>query len=455
MDITKLHQIYHKSEVKWQDPIIIGQAIYHKFSTMVMLYSGMDVGYSGRYSIIGYDVKDAIVSADFSKLAEKLSDDLAIFDNCWFGYLAYELKDYLENFPKADDSFIQNPNILMLQFNNILLFDHHAERLWHYSVNNSLENNHATEQSENEQSVFPFYNVEDNDDKFDKNIVVTGNLASNMTKQQYLTKVKYIQQKIIDGDIYQANLTRKFYGNISNYQQLNKFLLFRQSTIISPAAYSSFIKYDDLNIISTSPEQFIKCDAKGNIVTRPIKGSSARASDPDQDKILLNNLKNSEKERAENLMIVDLMRNDLARSAKIGSVKVEDLFRVTSYKTIHHMDSTILATKNHNITSLEMVQNCFPPGSMTGAPKIRAMEICQELEQQKRGIYSGIIGYFAGDGSCDFSVVIRTLIIKQDKFELQVGGAITYDSIAEQEWRETIYKAAALCQLLNIDIENL
>jgi anthranilate/para-aminobenzoate synthase component I len=200
---------------------------------------------------------------------------------------------------------------------------------------------------------------------------------------------------------------------------------------------------------------FLSLDTLGNVETRPIKGSAPRFEDKEKDQNSKNELQSSEKNRAENLMIVDLMRNDLSRNCVTGSVSVDSLFDVTTYATVHHMSSTIRGKKKPDIATLDLVKGCFPPGSMTGAPKIKAMELCSELEQQARGVYSGAIGWFSGDGACDFSVVIRTLIMQGRRFEFQVGGAIVSDSDPIEEWRETLTKARGIAKALDIPIEKL
>jgi para-aminobenzoate synthetase component 1 len=268
-----------------------------------------------------------------------------------------------------------------------------------------------------------------------------------MTKAEYLNKVNKIQDYIKAGDIYQANLTRKFYGEFS--VSVDPFNIYCELNRISPAPYSAFLKINDLFIISSSPELFIRVDNDGNAITCPIKGSAAKGQGKE--------LSLSEKDRSENLMITDLMRNDFSRSCIPGSVKVENLFEVSEFENISHMYSTITGKLADKHNSIELIKNCFPPGSMTGTPKIHAIEICSELEKHKRGVYSGALGYFnlAPDAKTisEFSVVIRTILIQGNKFEFQVGGGIVYDSQPEKEWQETMLKAQAISEVLGISNE--
>jgi anthranilate/para-aminobenzoate synthase component I len=187
----------------------------------------------------------------------------------------------------------------------------------------------------------------------------------------------------------------------------------------------------------------------------PVKGTAPRFADKLQDEKSREYLASSEKERAENLMIVDLMRNDFSRSCVTGSVRTERLFEISSYTTLHHMASTVVGQKRDDVSTLEAIKNCFPPGSMTGAPKIQAMKWCMEQEHIRRGVYSGALGWLGGDGSCELSVVIRTLIIQGDSFEFQVGGGITSGSDAGKEWQETITKARGIMAALGLDVRSL
>jgi para-aminobenzoate synthetase component 1 len=278
-------------------------------------------------------------------------------------------------------------------------------------------------------------------------------LKSNFSKSSYLKKVKAIQKNIEDGEIYQANLTRKFFGEFEDEPQ-ESFEIFLELNKRSPANYSSFLKMNKNFIISSSPELFLKINEDGNILSRPIKGTAKKFADKKLDEESQKELKSSVKERAENLMIVDLVRNDLSRNCQSNSVKVENLFKISSYKTLHHLSSDISGIKEPDSSNLDVIKNCFPAGSMTGAPKIRAMEICEDQEKQSRGVYSGAIG-FVSSKNCELSVVIRTLIVKGNKFEFQVGGAITYDSDAKKEWQETMNKAQGIAKTLGIKLSDL
>lgn len=427
---------YIHSTLPWVHPLeFAGQIADAKF---VLLYSGARAEHSGRYSYLAMDLRAEIKADDFLEFEDALSQKSQKFSNAWFGYLGYGLKNSLENLASDVDGWLKLPNLWMMNFAKIYEFDHELEVLsfWcHPRAGGDLnlaEDSHLR-----------------GNDKLQK-------ITSNMSHGEYLQKVEKIIEKINAGELYQANLTRKFYGEFASAP--NQFALFKRLCEISPAPFSAFIKLAGTAIISSSPELFMSIDTGGNVMTRPIKGTVRRGKSAEEDKILRENLKNSEKDRAENLMIVDLMRNDLAKTCELGSVITEKLFEVTTHATIHHLSSTIIGKKSASCSSLEVVKSAFPAGSMTGAPKIHAMELCSELESDARGVYSGAIGWFSGDGACDLSVVIRTLIVRGAKFEFQVGGGIVADSTPAAELRETKAKARAMLLALGLneaDIEQL
>ncbi|MEZ5691467.1 MAG: anthranilate synthase component I family protein [Rickettsiales bacterium] len=424
---------YTPTKLKWQHPLDIASHINEK--KWVLLYSGVNTGYSGRHSLLAHGLNEEIISDNFTEFAKKLSSDKEKFVNAWFGYLGYGLKNSLEELENDETGWLNSPNLYMMKFNNIYIFDHEEQTITMYSNSKNLPD------------------MLSNPKKTTSPIPQVKNISSNMTNNEYLRNVEYIIDKINNGDLYQANLTRKFYGESEKTPDYLR--IFRELCEVSPACYSAFIRLDDTYTLSSSPESFLNINSEGKITSRPIKGTAPRnLKNSEIDEWLRNDLENSAKDKAENLMIVDLTRNDLSKCCKTGSVKTESLFDITSHATIHHMSSTISGEKGEDYSTIDAVKSVFPPGSMTGTPKIAAMNLCSELEKEERGIYSGTIGWFGGDGSCDLSVVIRTLIMKGKKFEFQVGGAIIADSIPEKELEETINKARGVMLTLSID-ENI
>lgn len=423
-------------KLDWIDPIALASNISEEEESWVFLYSGMKTSKSGRYSFLAFNKQEEITGG-FKELDTKLTATKNTFENAWFGYLGYGLKNELEKLSLDSQPYINTPDLWLARYGTIIAFDHDERNIEVWGESENHESRILELKKENLTN---------------NSLILDSSLYSNMTRAQYLEKVSYIKEAIKRGDIYQANLTRKFFGEIKNPEP---FSIFKNLCKISPAPYSAFIKNKDLCIISSSPERFLHIDKNGNANTLPIKGSAPRSNNVEIDNELKANLAASEKNRAENLMIVDLSRNDLARNCETGSIKVDSLFNIESYANVHHMVSSISGIKKKTASTLDLIKGCFPPGSMTGTPKIKAMEICSQLEKLKRGIYAGSIGWFGGDGSADLSVVIRTIIMQGNKFEFQVGGAIVNDSLPEEEFAETITKAKGVAGALGIEISKL
>ena len=265
------------------------------------------------------------------------------------------------------------------------------------------------------------------------------------TDDSYLGLIARAQQHIAAGDVYQLCLTNRIELEHSA-NTLEVFLRLRES---NPAPYAAYVRAGDTALVCSSPEQFLSVSANGQLSTRPIKGTRPRSADTVIDAANAAELANDPKERAENLMIVDLMRNDLARVAEPNTVAVTQLFEVESYATVHQLVSTVEAQLQTGATVEQALSAAFPGGSMTGAPKIRAMQLIDQLEGAPRGVYSGVVGHLGIDGSADLGMVIRSLVFHGSTVSLGVGGGITIDSNPEAELEETKLKAAALLSALN------
>ena len=262
---------------------------------------------------------------------------------------------------------------------------------------------------------------------------------------QYLEMIASAQQHIAVGDVYQVCLTNEL--TIETQEDpLAVFLRLRES---NPAPYSTFLKLADLAVVCSSPEQFLRVQSSGEVSTKPIKGTRPRGDTPEQDSAIAKELQADAKERAENLMIVDLMRNDIGKVSKVGTVAVPKLFEVESYATVHQLVSTVTGQLEEGEGAWSAILAAFPGGSMTGAPKIRAMEIIEQLERGRRGTYSGCLGYLGADGSAEFAMTIRSIIFKDGCATIGVGGGITIDSDPHAELEETKLKAKALLAALN------
>jgi aminodeoxychorismate synthase component I len=267
----------------------------------------------------------------------------------------------------------------------------------------------------------------------------TGAVSLRHSDEEYLTLIEKCKEHIAKGDVYQLCLTNQLSVDTSS----DPFAVFLKLRKSNPAPYSSFIRIGQVSIVSSSPEQFLKVTG-GVVSTKPIKGTRPRGTDPESDKALALELVNNEKERAENLMIVDLMRNDLGKVSEPSDVVVSKLYDVESYATVHQLVSTVSAVLKPGLGVFDAVAACFPAGSMTGAPKLRAIEILQGLEVTSRGIYSGCFGYISFTGAADLAMTIRTIVFENGVAAIGIGGGITIDSVATDELAETKLKARAL-----------
>lgn len=420
-----------KHSAPWRDPLRT-LASFAGEEDFCLLYSGLIGEGFGRYSMLALWPEETVKGDDW--------DVFKPGKETWFGYLGYGLKDSLEKLPadKPSKAF-PLPKLRMTRYKLIAHFDHFDKALMlHAKDQATIDKFLATQQGLPSPMV---------------RTPLGHKLTSNMTKDEYCKKVATIKDAIVKGDLYQANLTRKFRGEWK--EKVSPLVIFNALSRVSPAPYSAFLKCGENYILSSSPELFLAITDTGKIITKPIKGSAPRSMNVEEDKAIREELAKSEKNQAENLMIVDLMRNDLSRAAEAGSIKVDSLFDITSYMTVHHMSSTITGQKQKNKSALDVVKACFPPGSMTGAPKIAAMEICTKLEEETRGVYSGAVGWFGDDGSAHLSVVIRTLLMNEKGFEFQVGGGIVADSTPEGEWKETLVKARGILGALGLTEETI
>lgn len=279
----------------------------------------------------------------------------------------------------------------------------------------------------------------------DDNFRVQGKIGCNFTKQSYAAAFSKVQDYLHSGDCYQINLAQCF-SVAATGDATSAYLKLRE---LSPAPYSAFLGFPGVQILCASPERFISVE-HGRVESKPIKGTRPRDSDIERDQQLADELRHHPKDRAENLMIVDLLRNDLGKHCMPGSVRVPKLFEVESYSNVHHLVSTVQGILAEGRDALDMLQGSFPGGSITGAPKLRAMQIIEQLEASMRGVYCGAIGYVGFDGNMDSNIVIRTLVYSGDEIRCWAGGGIIADSQCEAEYQETLDKASAMLALLRL-----
>jgi para-aminobenzoate synthetase component 1 len=276
-------------------------------------------------------------------------------------------------------------------------------------------------------------------------------LRSTFTHRGYLDAVARVREYIVAGDIFQANLSQRFQSELAE----SPFSLYRRLRRHNPAPFAAYLDFGELQVLSASPERFLRLDAeRRHIETRPIKGTRPRGLGPMHDAALGRALAESEKDRAENVMIVDLLRNDLSRVCRAGTVRVPELFALEHHPTVHHLVSTVVGELEPRADAIDLIRATFPGGSITGAPKVRAMEIIAELEPTRRGVYCGSIGYISTSGAMDTSIVIRTYLALRGQVYFQAGGGIVADSDPELEYRETLDKARGLIETLVESLES-
>ena len=424
----------------WEEPLTL--AAHHAGGDMALLYSAFAEPFTGQHSYLFTEPLAVCEGSDWAALPPlpATADDLPL----WVGYLGYGLREHAA---RGAPSPIELPDFRLVRYRHLWRFDHRARAVdrftWAYEGASlrAERRNPAPTRAKSDQDGW--LRSARND---------APPLASNLSRNAYETAVARTLGEIEAGNFYQANITRKFWGRLpAHAAEATPFDLFQRLCDASPAPMSAFIQQGDTAILSSSPESFLTLDAGGTLTTRPIKGSARRSDDAEADHTTRERLAESAKNLAENLMIVDLMRNDLARVSTPGSVRVVEQAQLYSYRTIHHLISTIEAQKQPEISAYEAVAACFPPGSMTGAPKRAAIRWCEGVEGMERGVYSGAMGWFGAGERCDLSVVIRTLILRGDQFEFQVGGGIVADSTPEDEWRETLAKARGILSALGLD----
>lgn len=278
--------------------------------------------------------------------------------------------------------------------------------------------------------------------------MVSSTTKSNLTEVQYLKAFNRIKDYIDAGDCYQVNLAQRFHASVEG----DSWVAYKKLRDISPAPFMAYMQlpFKDafIQVLSNSPERFVQVIGD-HVETRPIKGTRPRATNQQADLALANELQASIKDQAENLMIVDLLRNDIGKTCEVGSVKVEKLFQLQSFANVHHLVSIITAKLNSNATVIDLLRGCFPGGSITGAPKVRSMEIIEELEPNSRGIYCGAIGYIGFDGRMDTNIAIRTAVVRKNVLSYYAGGGIVADSNGQKEYFETFDKASTMVSLLD------
>jgi len=437
------------------------------------LDSGMDPGKLGRYSFMGSDpflvlrsrgdkvsltrdgVEEVKQGNPFDILGELLevysldgSQAVIPFTGGAVGYLSYDLCHFIERLPTTAVDDLELPECYLAFYDSVVAFDHLEGKAYLAAtgfpeLEESRRQRRAEEKlKELKSRVLNF--AQPSNDKVatsEESIVI----KSNFSHERYLEAVATARDYICAGDIFEVNLSQRFEAGLG----MPPYELYKRLRKINPAPFANYFNFDGVSIVGSSPERFLK--VRGDWVeTRPIKGTRPRGKTAEEDKALAQELLSSIKDRAENMMIVDLERNDIGRVCRYGTVKVTELAILETYPTVFHLTSTVVGQLNEGKSRIDLLKATFPGGSITGAPKVRSMEIIDELEPTRRSVYTGSLGYLGFGGDMDLDIVIRTMIIKGGRAYFQVGGAIVYDSEPEAEYVETLDKGRALIQALKL-----
>jgi para-aminobenzoate synthetase component 1 len=436
------------------------------------LDSGMDPQKLGRYSFMGSDpflvmksrgdeitlIRDGVEEKKkgnpFDVLGELLQqysletgEAPVPFTGGTVGYFSYDLCHFIERLPTSAVDDLNLPECYLGFYDAVIAFDHLENRA--YLISSGFPEHDADKRRKRaEARLFELRNLVylAPPPAPEKETASGGKLVlkANFSHEGYLEAVSKAREYICAGDIFQVNLSQRFEVELNTAP----YALYKKLRRINPAPFASYFNFDGVSIVGASPERFLK--VRGDWVeTRPIKGTMPRGKTPEEDETLAASLLASKKDRAENIMIVDLERNDIGRVCRYGTVKVTELAILETYPTVFHLTSTVVGQLRKGKGIVDLLKATFPGGSITGAPKVRAMEIIDELEPTRRSVYTGSLGYIGFNGNMDLDIVIRTIIIKDGKVYFQVGGAIVYDSRPEAEYIETLDKGKALIQALN------
>lgn len=459
------------SEIRYRDPVALFALFEHE-PYSILLDSAILNERLGRYSFIARDPFQKLTSTmEYVHLRELTMEDnpfevlhselerfhienqpgLPPFQTGIAGYFAYDLCHHLETLPRPQQHGGTFPDLMLGFYDCVIAFDHSEKRAWILSSGFPELDPRSRELRAKTRTVELLAILEAGDASLSphqapKSLLPT---SSNFTRDEYLAAIQRVIDYIFSGDVFQVNLSQRFETVLENGN--SPFNLYRQLSSINPAPFAAYFNSGDHQIVSASPERFLKVQNR-RVEARPIKGTRPRGSTPEDDQRLANELGLSEKDRAENVMIVDLLRNDLSRVCQPHSVQVPELCSLESYANVHHLVSAITGVLDAEAGPVDLLRATLPGGSITGAPKIRAMEIIAELEPTARGPYCGNLGYIGFDGNLDLNILIRTFFVSGPKVSFQAGGGIVADSDPETEYLETLHKARPLFAALGSEL---
>ncbi len=442
-----------------QDSSLLFEAIAH-LEGAVFLDSGFPRNRQGRYDLLAAQPFQTLVTRNgitevcskqgvtvssknpfeiLKDFLEPKAETVATLPFCGgaIGYFSYDLARQLEVLPDTTQDLENIPQMILGIYDWAVVVDHLEQKTCLVGQGRNVE---TMTQWSNLVSLFQeFRPPHDQHHPF----VVNEDVVSNMTRSEYGGAFRRIKRYLQEGDCYQVNLAQRFSAHCGG----NPWTAYKELRVLNSAPFSGYFNFPEVQILSSSPERFLKVINR-KIETKPIKGTRPRGATAVEDQQRIDELKASLKDRAENLMIVDLLRNDIGKNCKLGSVNVPKLFEVESFATVHHLVSTVCGELASGKDSVDLLRGCFPGGSITGAPKIRAMEIIEELEPHRRGVYCGSMAYLSFDGNMDSNIAIRTLVHSENTIRFWAGGGIVADSKEQAEYDECFDKAAAMLKLL-------
>ena len=364
------------------------------------------------------------------------------------GYMGYEMVHFFENLPDKQKTSLNTPDLFFVTMKNIVVYDqlkHKIIIIYNAFIDNNAEEEYQKGIDAINLMLEKFQKPFEEKNLFFMSSVKDNKVYSSFKRDNFTTSVEKIKSHIEAGDIFQCVLSQRFYTDMN----VDSFNVYRSLRIINPSPYMFYFHFKDLKLIGSSPEDMVKKE-KEHITIKPIAGTRPRGKTQKEDLSLEQDLKANIKENAEHLMLVDLGRNDVGRIAEKGTVKVDKLKIIERYSHVMHIVSTVTGKINPSVALYDLIRAVFPAGTVSGAPKIRAMEIIEDLEPVKRGIYAGLVGYYSFTGNFDSCITIRTIVAKDNKYYVQAGAGIVADSKPEKEYEETVNKAKALFKAIEI-----
>jgi len=416
-----------------------------------------------RYSFIGTEPEDVIITGpgqkngetDPLKLVEKMlsnfnlveTSNLPRFRGGAVGYLSYESVKYFEKLPSPNNDPIGIPEAIFMLTKTFLVFDHVRHKILvvsHAHFNGDVETSYYDATSKIESIVQRLNKPLDPTSIPRASGYSKGDVTSNMAQQDHHDMVERCKEYVVDGDVIQVVVSQR----LSKPTSAHSFHIYRSLRAINPSPYMYYLELDGFQIVGASPEMLVQVE-NGVVATHPIAGTRPRSEDDEEDRRLELELRTNEKERAEHIMLLDLGRNDIGRVSKPGTVVASNILEIERYSHVMHLVSHVEGNIQEGFSNYDALRACFPAGTVSGAPKIRAMEIIAELENDTRGAYAGAVGYFDFAGNMDTCITIRTMVVKDGVAHVQAGGGIVYDSEPEFEFDETIHKASALMRAID------